>query len=97
MKMYFSRITADHWAAKNKLHKAANELAVEMDRRIIPEEKVLDYKVEFLDKFERLNQEFHKCKPLRISFENPEYAHGDYWISCDGVFQMSLFLVKDKN
>lgn len=97
MKMYFSRITADHWTAKNKLEKAAHELAKEMDRRLITEDKVLDFKVEFHDKIEKLNNEFNRCKPLRFSISTKEFAHGDYWIYCDGVFQMSLFLVKDKN
>jgi hypothetical protein len=96
-KTYFSRITADHWSPKNNLHKAVNHLAVEMDRRLISEDKILDYRVEFLDKLAKLNNEHNRCKPLHISFENHDYANGDYWIYCDGVFNMSLFLVRDKN
>jgi hypothetical protein len=96
-KIYFSRITADHWSARNNLDKAAHNLAREMDRRLLSENEIMDFRVELLDKMEKLNQEFHRCKPLRVSMHESHSCNGDYSIYCDGVFHMGLFLVKDKN
>jgi hypothetical protein len=95
MKLYFSRIVANHWSAKNKLQEAAHGLAKEMDRRIITAGQVLDFKAEFIDKVERLNREYPRCTPLYLSI----YANSmnkddiDFWV--DGVFHMCLFLAKE--
>jgi hypothetical protein len=95
MKQYFSRITADHWCAKNNLEKAAHKLAKEMDRRIVPDWQVKAYKEEFKTKIQKLNEEFPRCKPLRFSIGPSPSNNGDIVIWCDGVFNMSLFLAKD--
>jgi hypothetical protein len=96
-KTYFSRITADHWCAKNKLEEAAHKLAQEMDRKILEEFEVLPFKKKFQAKIDALNQEYHRCKPLRFSIGACHSNNGDISVWCDGVFSISLFLVKDKN
>jgi hypothetical protein len=95
MRLYFSRIVADHWCAKNKLQDAGHRLAKEMDRRIVTADQVLDFKAEFLDKVERLNREYPRCTPLFLSIiANPmDKGDIDFWI--DGVFNMCLFLAKE--
>lgn len=96
MKLYLSRITADHWTAKNNLEKAAHELAKDMDRRLLTENQIKGFKKEFQDKVDELNILYYRCKPLRFSIESREHSKDDYSIYCDGVFNMSLFLVKTK-
>ena len=93
-KVYFSRITRDHWTAKNNLEKAAKKLAREMDRILISENRVPAFKKEFQEKVNALNKEFSRCKPLRFSINSSFERNGDIVIYCDGVFYMSLFLAK---
>ena len=95
MKQYFSRITSDHWIAKNNLQKAAHKLAKEMDRRVLTESQVPAFKKEFKEKIDALNFEFKRCKPLSLSISSSYERNGDISVYCDGVFYMSLFLVKE--
>lgn len=97
MKQFFSRITSDHWVAKNNLEKAAHKLAKEMDRRILQHSEVDAFKKEFNDKVKALNEEYKRCKPLRFSIEKSYADNGDIAIWCYGVFNMSLFLAKEIN
>ena len=94
MKQYFSRITADHWTAKNSLEKAAHELAYEMDRFVIPEPLVEGYLDLFKERITELDKKYCRCNPLRFSIvKDRSITDGDIYIYCDGVFQMSLFEV----
>jgi hypothetical protein len=95
MKTYFSRITADHWTAKNKLEEAAHNLAHEMDRRLIQENELPDYKQEFKDKIDDLNKTFSRCKPLQFSIEKGHFNSNEYAVYCDGVFNMGIYLAKN--
>lgn len=95
MKTYFSRIVADHWTVKNELQKKAHNLAHEMERRIVPADKVLDFKAEFLDKVARLNAAHPRCKPLHLSIENGYDNKKDFDFWMDGVFQLELILAKE--
>lgn len=94
--MYVSRITADHWMAKNNLEKAAKKLAKEMERRLIPGDQLADYKKEFKDKIEQLNQEFKRCKPLDFYIGASYDNRRDIDIVCSGVFMMEMFEVKQQ-
>ncbi len=94
-KRFFSHISADHWTAKNKLEEAAHNLAREMDRILVPEHKVQDFLIEFDNKMKELFRANPRCKPLEFSWHKgyvKEYE--EWWIYCDGVFQMSLIEVK---
>lgn len=93
---FFSHITADHWTAKNKLEEVAKDLALQMDRRLIPTHKVQDYLNEFDLKMKDLYILHKRCKPLAFSWHRgytKDWA--EWWIYCDGVFQMSLIEVKE--
>ena len=93
--VYFSRITADHWTAKNKLEAAAHELAYEMDRRLIPADKLSSYIKEFENRIHELESIHHRCKPLDFYFHRGYTRRwSEWWIYCNGVFQMSLIEVK---
>lgn len=65
-----------------------------MDRQLVPDWKVKAFKEEFNSKIKKLQEEFPRCKPLRFSIEANHSGNGDITIWCDGVFSMSLFLVK---
>jgi hypothetical protein len=92
MKNYFSRITADHWCAKNKLEKAAHKAAKEMDRRLVPDWQVKAYKEEFKEKILKINNEHPRCKPVELLISAGYTDRGDIDFYISGVFQMSLFL-----
>jgi hypothetical protein len=94
MKTYFSKITADHWQAKNKLEEAAKTVASEFERKIIPESDIKNFLLDLHNRIAFINNKFSRCKPLRFSIEERTEGNGDYWIYCDGVFNMNLFLVK---
>ena len=92
---FFSRITADHWTAKNKLEAAAHELAYEMDRKLIPGAFLKEFIKEFERKIHKLDSDYPQCKPLRFSHHKGYTQRwSEYWIYCEGVFQMSLIEVK---
>jgi hypothetical protein len=91
----FSRITADHWTAKNKLEEAAKQLAYSMDRKLIKQEEVKSFMNEFQKKVDELCAYHKRCKPLRFSWHACyDEKYSDIWIYCDGVFNMSLFEAK---
>jgi hypothetical protein len=92
---YFSRITADHWCAKNKLEEAAKKLAYEMDRRLIRESEKVNFLREFDRRIKDLNAQFPRCKPLDYTHHKGyESKWSEWWIYCNGVFHMSLIEVK---
>ena len=95
MKNYFAVITADHWCAKNNLEKAAHELAHEMNRRILSEEDLPDYKKEFQEKIAKLHESFPRCKALAFSIDKSYDTRGDYSVWCDGVFHIMIYLAKN--
>jgi ribosomal protein S24E len=92
---YFSKITHDHWVSKNNLQKAAHKVAQEMDRKIITEELVEDFKTEFKEKISKLNAEFYRCKPVHLSIEKDHMDKGDVIFRADGIFCLVLFLSKN--
>jgi len=101
---YFSRITADHWTAKNKLEAAAHLLAYEMDRKLIPDSDVKEFLELFQHEMNKLCQSFPRCKPLHFSWhvgysftehDGRNKKWNELWIYYDGVFNMSLFEVKE--
>jgi hypothetical protein len=93
MALYFSRITSDYWVAKNKLAAAAKKVARDMDRRIIADEKLHQFKNEFKDRITELNAIHSRCKPLELEIWKP--MGEQIAISISGVFQMELVPVKD--
>jgi len=110
---YFSRITADHWIAKNNLEKAGREIAGTMDRRLIPDSHVEAFKNEFRTKIDFINHKFHRCNPLELIIREshmdmgiiqdlilerfPRIKMEDIFIYIDHVFQMSLFQIKEES
>jgi hypothetical protein len=96
MKQFFSKIIADHWTAKNESQKEAHKLALEMERRIVPMDKVLDFKAEFLDKVTRINAAHPRCKPLHLFIETSRLDKGDIVFWMDGVFHLDLILAKEQ-
>lgn len=96
MRQYFSRITSDHWTAKNKLEEAAHSLAHIYDRWLMNENEVQQFCNDLRDDMDMIHRQHSRCKPLKFSIERAADMSGDYWIYCDGVFNMSLFLVNYK-
>jgi hypothetical protein len=84
MKMYFSRIVADHWCAKNKSEEAAHKLAYELERRILKAGQVEAFKKEFLSNIDKIHAKYPRCKPLRWAIQSDPIDKGDitFWIRC---------------
>lgn len=95
MKLYFSRVTADHWVAKNKLEAAAKSLAYELDRQLIPADKIPAFKAEIRQRLGKINEEHSRCKPLVLDMWTPrdEAKYPDIAVHVPYVFEMSLFVV----
>jgi hypothetical protein len=95
MKLYFSKVTTDHWVAKNKLEAAAKDLAHELDRQLIPEDKIPTFRAMIRQRLVKLNEEYSRCKPLVIDIYSPEdeARYLDFAVDVPYVFRMSLFAV----
>jgi hypothetical protein len=91
MKTYFSKITRNHWTNKNRLQKDINQVAREMERRIVPEDQVNEFKLEMKGRIAKCHAENPRCKALDLSIEK----HGnDYSFVVSEVFWLSLYLAK---
>jgi len=95
MKRYFSKVTADHWSAKNKLQQEAKEIARDMECRIIPADKLLDFKAEFIDRIARSNEKYNRCNPLHLSIWDREHDGNHIQFHISEVFSLSLYRAKD--
>lgn len=97
--IYFSRITAIHWTAKNNAQKQAKELAMEMDRHMVEEQVVKNWLQIFELKIYQINLDNPRCKPLKLDvWEKTSYGHfmqKDISLCVSDVFQMELFEVKN--
>jgi hypothetical protein len=94
MNIYFSRITADHWTAKNELHRKVNTLAHELDKRLIRGSELETFKADFFERVDVLNRLYPRCKPIQIQIHKDFRDSEDYFVHCSGVFQMGIYLAK---
>ncbi len=93
-KLYYSKITANHWCAKNKLHEEANEVGLDMERRIISESELAAFRDELTMRIDLLNQKYHRCNPLKIE-ETPQHTTDvDETLFISNVFHLTLHRVK---
>lgn len=94
MNQYFSKITSDHWTAKNKLQAAAKEVARKMDGILINENKQIEFINQFKEEILRINNKFYKCKPM-VLHNHPCHSNSkEHFIYINCVFEMKLYLVK---
>jgi hypothetical protein len=98
MRYYFSKITADHWIAKNKLHEAALRVAKEMEWKLIPVGDMPKFEKEFKDKIDAINSQFSRCNPLVLDiYTDPiERRSKDICFNIYKVFSLSLYWAKDE-
>lgn len=91
MKRYFTRITADHWVAKNKLAEEAKQLALRMERLLLHEDTLQLYKDTFIQAVKDLNAKYPRCKPLDISIWEVPNRRLKYWsYSIPGIFSIEV-------
>jgi hypothetical protein len=95
MKLYFSRVTADYWVPKNTLEAAAKKLAYEMDRQLVPENKVEVFKAKYRSRLQKLNEEHSRCKPLVLDIWTPDDrgTYRDKAVDIKSVVCMTLYEV----
>jgi hypothetical protein len=97
---YFSKVTSDHWTAKNKAEAAAKELARSMERMHFPDSQLSNFLRVMEEGIKGINQTYPRCKPLKLEIWKP-WEHisdpgnnRDIDIYVSDVFQLSLYEVK---
>jgi len=91
MKRYCSRITANHWVAKNNLAKEAKQLALRMEKLLLHEDTLRLYKDTFIQAVKDLNAKYPRCKPLELHIWQPD-SRRKYWAySISSVFDIEVF------
>jgi hypothetical protein len=91
MKRYFTRITADHWVAKNKLAEEAKQLALRMERLLLHEDTLQLYKDTFSQAVKDLNDKYHRCKPLVLHiWKIPDTRTNRWSYSIYSVFDIEV-------
>jgi len=95
MARFFSKITADHWIAKNSLEEAVKKLAREMDRRLLKNFEVAPFKIKFREKIKELNKAQPRCKPVELEIRSSFLNKEETWIRVPQVFEMSIYKAKE--
>lgn len=92
---YCSKVTLDHWVAKNRLEAEAKKIALEAERRIIPGEKLSAFISEFNKRIDRANLTYHRCKALDVEENLHDYdGSGDVSLVISGVTHLTLYKLK---
>ena len=94
MSQFFTKITADHWVAKNSLEEAVKKFARTMDRRLLKNYEVAPFKIKFREKIKELNEAHPRCKPVELEIRTSYFNKEESWICVPQVFQMSVYKVK---
>lgn len=95
MKYYFTKITADYWIPKNRLQEEAQKIARDMECRIVREDCLDEFKLEFKTRIENANLSFHRCNPVELKF-HPDYLNdGSICCGIEGVFRFEFYLIKE--
>lgn len=91
-KRYITRITQDHWNAKNKLQEEAKRFAHKMDRLLMEEDALPCFKDVFKQGIMDLNAKYPRCKPLELnSWKIPDpvkYNTWDFYVT--GLFHVEV-------
>lgn len=102
---YFSKVTASHWVAKNRLQQEAQILAHDLERVYFPERELPLFEKELKTRIDELNKQYPRCKSLELEFyrepySSPAFGTPSYYTSQDltwivpGVFHLTLYAVK---
>lgn len=95
MAHYFAKITADHWIPKNSLEEAIQKFAREMDRRLLRNFEIPQFKIRFREKIKELNKAHPRCKPAEIEIRSSFINKDETWISVAQVFEMTIYKAKE--
>lgn len=95
MKYYFTKVTQDHWVPKNRLQEEAEKIARHMEGRVVREDNMDEFKLEFKTKIENANVYFHRCNPVELIFHPNYFNDGGICCGVDGVFRFEFYLIKE--
>lgn len=87
-KLYFTKVTQDYWTPKNQLQKEAKQLMRSFERRIIKASEKETFKKSMIEAFNKLNEKYLRCKPLRLDFWRPEK---DTHVHVSGVTELVFY------
>ena len=89
MVKYLSYMTTSY-VSKNKAEKAAIDVVVSMNRRIITNDQIPGFKKEFQQKIDQVNKDNPRCKDLILD-NWKSYLASDIYFAVSGVFQLALY------
>lgn len=91
---YCSKVTQDHWVAKNRLEAEVKKIFLDAERKIIHGDKLEAFKNELKKRIGRANITFHRCKALEIT-EYPDWeGTGDIVLQVASVTHLVLYKLK---
>lgn len=96
MKYYFTLISNDYRADKNKLETAAKEATREASHRLVSEKELPDFKKEFIQKIKDLNTKFPRCKPLDVYLDKFRYFKNSESIWITDVCRLDFYEAKNE-
>lgn len=89
--MYFSRIEMEY-TDKNSALKAVKEFARTMDRVLMYTDRIEDFKKQFQEGIDKINQEHPRCKDINLQIYL--YSERDITIAVSGNFHMKVYQVR---
>lgn len=92
--VYFTKVTADYWTAKNKLQQEVKEFARACERMILKPDAVKDWMAYLKSGVSKLNQQHKRCKPLRVETDKDRQT-GDIKVFIYGVSHLSVYAGKE--
>ncbi len=97
MNLYFAKMTADYWCAKNKLQEEAKIAARAVDRMLVEESRLDEFIGNLFAAIEKLNQKHPRCNPLELQrFDGTVPINGtDKFFFIDGVFHIAIYQAKE--
>ncbi|HLO59034.1 MAG TPA: hypothetical protein VK172_14845 [Lentimicrobium sp.] len=90
MKTYISHLGMTY-VSHNKAEEAALKVAQQFNRRVVPEDRVKDFRHEFFVAIEKVNMQFRRCKDLELTITDYDHS-GDLDFSISGgLFHLHLY------
>lgn len=96
MKYYFTLISNDYRADKNRLETAAKEATREASHRLVPETELNVFRKEFRQKIDELNKKHPRCRPLEYYKFDYHINRGKSAIVINGVCELLFYQAKNE-
>lgn len=96
MKYYFTLISNDYRAEKNKLETAAKEVTREASQRLVSETELKAFKKDFIQKIKDLNEKYPRCRPIDVYEDKYVNYKNNFGIWVGEVCYLSIYPAKNE-